>query len=221
MIQMKLNIWNPIYKHCMEMCGCFLIFVSFWNFFFQADDCKCNGWKTPIPPAKSPRVDVSQPLASFTDPCRSCTHVLGMECNMWEASSVIYLSMKLHAVTCLISALIKCQFTDSNVFRVMAHPLQLYVCQCHGFGNTWTLISVCISHKRKQTLENIHGCMATVNTESSFTCYKIIFCCLQFKRGKSPSEMTKSLCAFCSFWWLWLSVGCNDGTLSHQSCCLS
>ncbi|KAJ9586226.1 hypothetical protein L9F63_020135, partial [Diploptera punctata] len=42
----------------------------------QAEECKCNGWKTPIPPAKSPRVDVSQPLASFTDPCRSCTHVL-------------------------------------------------------------------------------------------------------------------------------------------------
>ncbi|PSN51157.1 Histone acetyltransferase KAT2A [Blattella germanica] len=42
----------------------------------QADECKCNGWKTPIPPAKSPRVDVSQPLASFTDPCRSCNHVL-------------------------------------------------------------------------------------------------------------------------------------------------
>ncbi|XP_069673616.1 histone acetyltransferase KAT2A [Periplaneta americana] len=42
----------------------------------QADDCKCNGWKTPTPPAKSPRVDVSQPLASFTDPCRSCSHEL-------------------------------------------------------------------------------------------------------------------------------------------------
>jgi len=61
------------------LCGCFLIFILCWNVFFQAEDCKCNGWKTPVPPAKS-RVDAAQPLASFTDPCRSCTHVLGIKC---------------------------------------------------------------------------------------------------------------------------------------------
>ncbi|KAF4533073.1 hypothetical protein B566_EDAN002636 [Ephemera danica] len=44
----------------------------------QEADCKCNGWKSPaVPPSnnKTPKAD-SQPLASFTDPCRSCTHVL-------------------------------------------------------------------------------------------------------------------------------------------------
>lgn len=61
------------------MCGCLLMFVLYWNVCFQAEDCKCNGWKTPVPPAKS-RVDAAQPSASFTDPCRSCTHVLGTKC---------------------------------------------------------------------------------------------------------------------------------------------
>ncbi|XP_034238428.1 histone acetyltransferase KAT2A isoform X1 [Thrips palmi] len=42
----------------------------------QADTCKCNGWKAPTPLARSPRADASQPLANFTDPCRSCTHDL-------------------------------------------------------------------------------------------------------------------------------------------------
>lgn len=41
------------------------------------DGCKCNGWKNPNPPPNPPRLDVSQPLASLTDPCRSCNHVLG------------------------------------------------------------------------------------------------------------------------------------------------
>lgn len=41
------------------------------------DGCKCNGWKNPNAPANPPRLDVSQPLASLTDPCRSCNHVLG------------------------------------------------------------------------------------------------------------------------------------------------
>ncbi|XP_022246330.1 histone acetyltransferase KAT2B-like [Limulus polyphemus] len=41
------------------------------------DGCKCNGWKNPNPPPNPPRLDVSQPLASLNDPCRSCGHVLG------------------------------------------------------------------------------------------------------------------------------------------------
>lgn len=45
---------------------------------FQTDDgCKCNGWKNPNPPPTPPRLDVSQPLATLLDPCRSCSHVLG------------------------------------------------------------------------------------------------------------------------------------------------
>lgn len=44
----------------------------------KTEGCKCNGWKNPNPPpSSSGRVDVSQPLASLTDPCRSCGHTLG------------------------------------------------------------------------------------------------------------------------------------------------
>ncbi|KAK3578779.1 hypothetical protein CHS0354_035688 [Potamilus streckersoni] len=43
----------------------------------KSDACKCNGWKNPNPPPTPPRVDVSQPLANLTDPCRSCGHALG------------------------------------------------------------------------------------------------------------------------------------------------
>ncbi|WAR26077.1 KAT2A-like protein, partial [Mya arenaria] len=42
----------------------------------KTETCKCNGWKNPNPPPTPPRVDVSQPLANMTDPCRSCTHTL-------------------------------------------------------------------------------------------------------------------------------------------------
>lgn len=41
------------------------------------DSCKCNGWKNPNPPPTPTRVDLSQPLANQTDPCRSCGHTLG------------------------------------------------------------------------------------------------------------------------------------------------
>ncbi|XP_069141489.1 histone acetyltransferase KAT2A-like isoform X2 [Argopecten irradians] len=43
----------------------------------KSDSCKCNGWKNPNPPPTPPRMDVSQPLANLTDPCRSCSHTLG------------------------------------------------------------------------------------------------------------------------------------------------
>nr|XP_011432298.2 histone acetyltransferase KAT2A [Crassostrea gigas] len=42
----------------------------------KTENCKCNGWKNPNPPPTPPRVDVSQPLANLTDPCRSCNHTL-------------------------------------------------------------------------------------------------------------------------------------------------
>ncbi|KAK2570133.1 Histone acetyltransferase KAT2A [Acropora cervicornis] len=41
------------------------------------DSCKCNGWKNPNPPPAPAKVDLSQPLANLTDPCRSCSHTLG------------------------------------------------------------------------------------------------------------------------------------------------
>ncbi len=49
-----------------------IVFMS-----FQTEACKCNGWKNPNPPPTPARADVSQPLASLTDPCRSCNHTLG------------------------------------------------------------------------------------------------------------------------------------------------
>ncbi|XP_049945596.1 histone acetyltransferase KAT2A [Schistocerca serialis cubense] len=42
----------------------------------QGEDCKCNGWKTASPASKNLRVDAPQPLANFSDPCRSCSHAL-------------------------------------------------------------------------------------------------------------------------------------------------
>ncbi|XP_071812031.1 histone acetyltransferase KAT2A-like isoform X2 [Apostichopus japonicus] len=46
----------------------------------KADDtCKCNGWKNPNPPptpTQPSRLDMSTPLASLEDPCRSCSHRL-------------------------------------------------------------------------------------------------------------------------------------------------
>ncbi|XP_061430009.1 histone acetyltransferase KAT2B isoform X1 [Lethenteron reissneri] len=44
----------------------------------KADDsCKCNGWKNPNQAPNPPTVDVQQHnVASLSDPCRSCNHVL-------------------------------------------------------------------------------------------------------------------------------------------------
>ncbi|XP_030841135.1 histone acetyltransferase KAT2A isoform X1 [Strongylocentrotus purpuratus] len=46
----------------------------------KADEaCKCNGWKNPNPPptpTQPARLDVTTPLASRSDPCKSCGHQL-------------------------------------------------------------------------------------------------------------------------------------------------
>ncbi|OCT61997.1 hypothetical protein XELAEV_18043081mg [Xenopus laevis] len=39
------------------------------------DLCKCNGWKNPNPQT-APRMDLQQPAANLTEPCRSCAHAL-------------------------------------------------------------------------------------------------------------------------------------------------
>ncbi|XP_077108254.1 histone acetyltransferase KAT2A isoform X1 [Ranitomeya variabilis] len=39
------------------------------------DVCKCNGWKNPNPQT-APRMDLQQPAASLSEPCRSCGHSL-------------------------------------------------------------------------------------------------------------------------------------------------
>ena len=51
--------------------------IYFLTLFQAEDSCKCNGWKNPNPPPTPTRVDLSQPLANQTDPCRSCGHTLG------------------------------------------------------------------------------------------------------------------------------------------------
>ncbi|XP_076105543.1 histone acetyltransferase KAT2A-like [Mytilus galloprovincialis] len=53
----------------------------------KSESCKCNGWKNPNPPPTPPRVDVSQPLASLTDPCRSCGHTLGNHVSHLETTA--------------------------------------------------------------------------------------------------------------------------------------
>ncbi|XP_072179087.1 histone acetyltransferase KAT2A-like [Diadema setosum] len=43
------------------------------------DSCKCNGWKNPNPPptpTQPSRLDIATPLASRSDPCKSCGHQL-------------------------------------------------------------------------------------------------------------------------------------------------
>ncbi|KAK6170523.1 hypothetical protein SNE40_018897 [Patella caerulea] len=50
----------------------------------KSESCKCNGWKNPNPPPTPSRVDVSQPLASLTDPCRSCNHTLASHASHLE-----------------------------------------------------------------------------------------------------------------------------------------
>ncbi|XP_069959700.1 histone acetyltransferase KAT2A isoform X1 [Cherax quadricarinatus] len=41
------------------------------------ENCRCNGWKNPTPPAHPARPDTPQPAAPPSQPCRSCTHTLG------------------------------------------------------------------------------------------------------------------------------------------------
>ncbi|XP_037804933.1 histone acetyltransferase KAT2A-like isoform X1 [Penaeus monodon] len=41
------------------------------------ENCRCNGWKNPTPPAQPARPDTPQPAAPPSQPCRSCGHTLG------------------------------------------------------------------------------------------------------------------------------------------------
>jgi len=40
------------------------------------ENCKCNGWKNPNPPANPPRPDAPTPTSCSSDPCRHCSHTL-------------------------------------------------------------------------------------------------------------------------------------------------
>ncbi|KAG5325437.1 KAT2A acetyltransferase, partial [Pseudoatta argentina] len=42
----------------------------------QTQDCKCTGWKNAQSIIKSPKVEIQQPLISFSDSCKMCIHPL-------------------------------------------------------------------------------------------------------------------------------------------------
>ncbi|XP_071579451.1 histone acetyltransferase KAT2A-like isoform X2 [Temnothorax nylanderi] len=42
----------------------------------QAKECKCTGWKNAQPIIRSPKGEIQQPLITFSDPCKLCTHSL-------------------------------------------------------------------------------------------------------------------------------------------------
>ncbi|XP_071519854.1 histone acetyltransferase KAT2A [Panulirus ornatus] len=51
------------------------------------ENCKCNGWKNPTPPAHPARPDTPQPAAPPSQPCRCCTHTLGDHVSHLESAS--------------------------------------------------------------------------------------------------------------------------------------
>lgn len=40
--------------------------------------CKCNGWKSQNPPPTPPRTDQPSNTVNLQEPCRSCSHTLGV-----------------------------------------------------------------------------------------------------------------------------------------------
>ncbi|XP_011870976.1 PREDICTED: histone acetyltransferase KAT2A-like [Vollenhovia emeryi] len=42
----------------------------------QAEECKCINWKNAQPPIRSPKGEIQQPVITFSDPCKTCTHSL-------------------------------------------------------------------------------------------------------------------------------------------------
>ncbi|XP_039747718.1 histone acetyltransferase KAT2A [Pararge aegeria] len=65
----------------------------------QTPDCVCNGWKAPVAQqsGKGCRAD-NQPLASFTDPCRNCNHVLEKHITHLQGLSITEVNKLLGAV---------------------------------------------------------------------------------------------------------------------------
>nr|XP_026491863.1 histone acetyltransferase KAT2A [Vanessa tameamea] len=66
----------------------------------QTPDCNCTGWKTSLPQQNSKtnnRTD-NQPIASFTDLCRNCNHILEKHVTQLEALSAAEVNRLLGAV---------------------------------------------------------------------------------------------------------------------------
>ncbi|CAG9782544.1 unnamed protein product [Diatraea saccharalis] len=66
----------------------------------QTPDCVCNGWKTPVTQQivkNNSRVD-NQPLASFSDPCRNCNHILEKHVTQLQTLPVAEVNRLLGAV---------------------------------------------------------------------------------------------------------------------------
>ncbi|VVD03083.1 unnamed protein product [Leptidea sinapis] len=89
--QRKLQVYNwPHNKKLLKLAiysGC------------QTPECGCNGWKTPVSQQtiRANTRNDNQPLATFTDPCRNCNHILVTEINRLLAAVVdvenIFMSM--------------------------------------------------------------------------------------------------------------------------------
>lgn len=92
----------------------------------KTEGCNCNGWKNPNPPPTPPRVDVSQPLASLTDPCRSCSHTLGAHVSHLENVAEEELNRLLRIVVD-VENLFMCvhKEEDSETKRVYFHLFKL------------------------------------------------------------------------------------------------
>ncbi|CAH2087898.1 unnamed protein product [Euphydryas editha] len=66
----------------------------------QSPECNCNGWKTPLPQqsGKTNARSDNQPLASFTDVCRNCNHILEKHVSHLEALPATEINRLLGAV---------------------------------------------------------------------------------------------------------------------------
>ncbi|XP_072945715.1 histone acetyltransferase KAT2A, partial [Epargyreus clarus] len=65
----------------------------------QASDCNCNGWKAPVTQhSRSNNRADAQPLASFTDPCRTCNHILEEHVTQLQTIAIAEVNRLLGAV---------------------------------------------------------------------------------------------------------------------------
>ncbi|XP_064613968.1 histone acetyltransferase KAT2A-like [Liolophura sinensis] len=110
----------------------------------KSDGCKCNGWKNPNPPPNPPQVDLSQPLASLTDPCRSCGHTLGAHVSHLENEAEEELNWLLKIVVD-VENLFMCVHKEED-----PETKQVYFC-------LFKLLRKCILNMSKPTIEGQLG----------------------------------------------------------------
>uniref|UniRef100_T1JCV1 histone acetyltransferase n=1 Tax=Strigamia maritima TaxID=126957 RepID=T1JCV1_STRMM len=119
------------------------------------DGCKCNGWKNPNPPPNPPRLDVSQPLASLTDPCRSCNHVLGTHVSHLENTAEEELN-RLLGIVVDVENLFMCvhKEEDADTKQVYFYLFKVRIEICVG---DMMLLRKCILNMTKPSVEGPLG----------------------------------------------------------------